>query len=187
MSSRNEKLNPLFRIRQVPRRTRKKDLYIYIEIRRVTPFEIIFHVYFHVPNGNRRSGARPSIPFTDIPYIYIHIAKSRDSMTKTINPRRMEKVGEFKATLTGDDNYREYLSSRKLGRFLLLLLLSTLDKTLLEPQSTLATDDACNVECDNDDAPRDGEPLGSRIHKYTRPEIVCTAARKLEGRALVDP
>lgn len=33
----------------------------------------------------------------------------------------------------------------------------------------------------------DGEPLGSRIHKYTRPEIVCTAARKLEGRALVDP
>lgn len=97
MSSRNEKLNPLFRIRQVPRRTKKR--FIYIEIRRVTPFEITFHVYF--PNGNRRSGARPSIPFTDIPYIYIHIAKSRDSMTKTINPRRMEKVGEFKATLRG--------------------------------------------------------------------------------------
>lgn len=53
------------------KKKKTRFIYIYIEIRRVTrtPFEITFHVYFHVPNGNRRSGARPSIPFADIPHI----------------------------------------------------------------------------------------------------------------------
>lgn len=45
-----------------------------------------------------------------------------------------------------------------------------------EPQSTLATD-----ECNDDDAPR-LEALGSNTQICA--EIVCTAARKLEGRAL---
>lgn len=54
-----------------------------------------------------------------------------------------------------------------------------------EPQSTLATDDADALNATTMMRLDDGEPLGSRMHKYTRPEIVCTAARKLEGRALV--